>query len=161
MDSESPLPVVGKLDEFFLNLKNHWNTALQNSVTKMFTDPTALITLIDLGATFQDEIEDTPININYNVTRAMIVVALPFAWDTSSEPIYSVVINDVGLSGAGSDCGSVDPSKSKIASSPDLIVAHYDGSVVSDTRVCDGNDAYCKFTSIKSVGAALTSVQSW
>ena len=71
MDAQSPLPLINKFDVFFKQLKDSWTAALTDTVTKIFSDPEELMKYIDDGKTFFDEIDEDPVDMINNVTRAM------------------------------------------------------------------------------------------
>lgn len=56
-----------------------------------------------------------------------------------------VIITNEGMEQDGSVCDSWDPSSVSLTSSNENTAsrAHFDDGVVSTTRICDGNNAYC------------------
>jgi len=94
MDALSPLPIQNKISSWSAETSYHWRDALGNGTKDLFSDPEALLSVIDEGNMLNTGFGDKPLSDVLKQKRGLFAAAMRTVWMTGedSKPASSPLI---------------------------------------------------------------------
>ncbi|KAK3716338.1 hypothetical protein LTR37_006488 [Vermiconidia calcicola] len=109
MDALSPLPVQNQVSSYMGDIITGWETGLSGMTNLLFSDPTALGTLISDGKLFGLDVQRDPVDVQAVMEQNLFAALLPTVWTTGDDFSYPVVILPEGVPQDGTGCEGLRP----------------------------------------------------